>query len=184
MEDFDSTAVDIVKEFIDRQMSLESESPIDWGIHDVEITGAQGDETVTKFTIQTTVLTGYLYLVTHHVNTGEWKIFPFRDKRGIVDHDPVNHPSHYTSHPSGVECIDVTRHMSFNLGNVVKYCWRDGLKEDVPPIQDLEKAAWYLNDEIQRRKKEAAVQMRHETAKAIEQEVTAIKRTQHSERGA
>lgn len=63
-------------------------------------------------------------------------------------YDPVNKPEHYNSHPSGIECITVTRHMSFNLGNVVKYLWRDGLKDGVPDIQDLEKAAWYLNDEI------------------------------------
>jgi hypothetical protein len=65
-------------------------------------------------------------------------------------HDPVNHPSHYTSHPSGIECIQITRHMSFNLGNVVKYLWRAGLKDRAPTLQDLKKAAWYLNDEIQR----------------------------------
>lgn len=75
-------------------------------------------------------------------------------------HDPVNHPKHYTSHPSGVECIDVTRHMSFNLGNVVKYLWRSGLKDGAPTIQDLEKAAWYLNDEIGKMKK-AATGMRY-----------------------
>jgi hypothetical protein len=65
-------------------------------------------------------------------------------------HDPVNHPEHYTSHPSGVECIDVTRHMTFNIGNVIKYCWRSGLKGGNPSVQDLRKAAWYLNDEIRR----------------------------------
>lgn len=63
-------------------------------------------------------------------------------------HDPVNHPSHYTNHPSGVECITVTRHMSFNLGNVVKYLWRAGLKDHAPTLQDLRKARWYLADEI------------------------------------
>lgn len=63
--------------------------------------------------------------------------------------DPVNHPKHYTSHPSGVECIEVTRHMNFNLGNVVKYLWRAGLKNEAT-LEDLRKAAWYLNDEIQR----------------------------------
>jgi len=67
-----------------------------------------------------------------------------------VKNDPVNHPKHYTSHPSGVECIEITRHMNFNLGNVVKYIWRCDDKE--LPIQDLEKAAFYLNDEIKRRK--------------------------------
>ena len=73
---------------------------------------------------------------------------------GGVHHDPVHHPGHYTQHPSGVECIEVTRHMSFNLGNVVKYVWRSGLKDQAPTIQDLEKARWYLDDEIQKRKKE------------------------------
>jgi hypothetical protein len=70
------------------------------------------------------------------------------------DNDPVNHPAHYTSHPSGVECIEITRHMNFNLGNVVKYIWRAGMKDSAPTIQDLEKALWYLQDEINLRKKE------------------------------
>ena len=65
--------------------------------------------------------------------------------------NPVSHPSHYTSHPSGVECIQVTQHMSFNLGNVVKYVWRNGLKDSGgDDIQDLKKAQWYLNKEIER----------------------------------
>lgn len=65
-------------------------------------------------------------------------------------HDPVNHPAHYTSHPSGVECITITRHMTFNIGNVIKYVWRSGLKGEAPAVQDLKKAAFYLNDEIKR----------------------------------
>lgn len=60
--------------------------------------------------------------------------------------DAVNNPKHYTSHPSGVECLDVTRHMSFNLGNATKYIWRCDLKKDA--IEDLRKAIFYLNDEI------------------------------------
>lgn len=64
-----------------------------------------------------------------------------------MDNDPVNHPTHYTAHPSGVECIAVTEHMSFNLGNAVKYIWRYGRKNGV---QDLQKAAWYINREIER----------------------------------
>jgi hypothetical protein len=63
--------------------------------------------------------------------------------------DPVNHPKHYTSHPSGVECITVTEHMGFNLGNAVKYIWRADLKGNA--IEDLEKARFYLDDEIRRR---------------------------------
>lgn len=65
--------------------------------------------------------------------------------------DMVNNPPHYTSHPSGVECIDVVEHMSFNLGNVVKYCWRSGLKND--EIEDLKKARFYLDREIVRLEK-------------------------------
>lgn len=64
--------------------------------------------------------------------------------------EAVNHPSHYNEHPSGVECLDIIRHMNFNLGNVIKYVWRADLKEDA--IQDLEKAVFYLQDEIKRRK--------------------------------
>jgi hypothetical protein len=66
--------------------------------------------------------------------------------------DMVNHPPHYTSHPSGVECIQITEHMNFNLGNAVKYIWRAGLKTE-DPIRDLEKAAFYVRREIERRQK-------------------------------
>jgi len=64
--------------------------------------------------------------------------------------DPVNHPSHYTSHPSGIECIQITEHMGFNLGNAVKYIWRADLKSD-NPIEDLQKARWYIDREIAKR---------------------------------
>lgn len=69
-------------------------------------------------------------------------------------HDPVNHPSHYTSSPAacecglGIECIQVTEHMSFCLGNAVKYIWRAGEKGD--EIEDLTKARWYVDREIAR----------------------------------
>ena len=68
----------------------------------------------------------------------------------------VNHPKHYTSDPSGIECIDITRHRNFNIGNAIKYLWRAGLKEDKDrklidkQIEDLNKAVWYLVDEIHR----------------------------------
>ena len=67
--------------------------------------------------------------------------------------DNIEHPKHYTSHPSGIECIQITRHMGFNLGNAIKYIWRADLKNDA--LEDLEKAIWYLIDEIQKRKNEA-----------------------------
>ena len=71
---------------------------------------------------------------------------------GYLEHDdpdPVNHPSHYQSHPSGVECIQVTEHMDFLLGNIIKYVWRADHKNGV---QDLEKARWYLDRAINNRK--------------------------------
>lgn len=64
-------------------------------------------------------------------------------------HQPVEHPRHYTNHPSGVECIQITEHMGFNLGNAVKYIWRCDLKQD--DIEDLRKAKWYIEREITRR---------------------------------
>ncbi len=66
--------------------------------------------------------------------------------------DNINHPKHYTSHPSGVEAITVCEHMNFNLGNAFKYIWRADLKSDA--IEDLKKAAWYLQREIERRSKD------------------------------
>lgn len=79
-----------------------------------------------------------------------------RDNTG--DQDDINHPKHYTSHPSGVECIEVVEHLSFNVGNAIKYLWRCGLK--VSPtattiaemkedeLKDLQKAKWYIEREI------------------------------------
>ena len=64
-------------------------------------------------------------------------------------HDPVNHPKHYTTHPSGVECIQITEHMGFNLGNAMKYIWRADEKNDA--IEDLRKAVWYIQREIAKR---------------------------------
>ena len=69
-------------------------------------------------------------------------------------HESVNHPPHYLAHPSGVECIEVTEHMNFNLGNAIKYIWRAGLKSQ-NPIEDLSKARWYITREITRLNKES-----------------------------
>ena len=68
------------------------------------------------------------------------------------NYDAVNHPQHYTSHPSGVECIQITEHMGFNLGNAVKYIWRSDLKNDA--LEDLKKARWYIEREITKRERE------------------------------
>lgn len=71
-----------------------------------------------------------------------------------ITEDKVNHPSHYTSHPSGIECIQVTQHYNFCIGNAIKYLWRAGLKQEAgqdshaKQIEDLKKAIWYINKEI------------------------------------
>lgn len=68
--------------------------------------------------------------------------------------EKVNHPKHYNSHPSGIECIEIARHYCFSIGNAFKYLWRAGLKKDSElkdndkEIEDLEKAIWYINDRI------------------------------------
>ena len=80
------------------------------------------------------------------------------EKESIIDklvdslpefkHDFVNHPKHYCYHPSGIECIEITRHHDFAIGNAIKYLWRAGLKDSNNEIQDLKKAVWYIQDKI------------------------------------
>lgn len=68
--------------------------------------------------------------------------------------DPVNHPTHYASDPSGIECITITRHRNFLIGSAMKYLWRAGLKQDADKssrekeVEDLRKAVWYINERI------------------------------------
>lgn len=62
--------------------------------------------------------------------------------------ETVNHPNHYNSHPSGIECIQITEHFNFNIGNSIKYLWRAGLKNSA--LEDLKKASWYITREIKR----------------------------------
>lgn len=86
----------------------------------------------------------------------------------------VVHPKHYNSHPSGVECIAIVEHMTFNTGSAVKYCWRAGLKVDegvaltvdaadteaLARIKDLEKARWFLSREIEKLTKEQTARVK------------------------
>jgi len=62
--------------------------------------------------------------------------------------DVVERPKHYNSHPSGLEVIDLCEHLTFNLGNAVKYIWRAGMKND--EMEDLKKAHWYIKRELER----------------------------------
>lgn len=67
--------------------------------------------------------------------------------KAIIDN--IN-PNHYKSHPSGIECIRITEHFNFCLGNAIKYIWRAGLKDSTTTVEDLKKAKWYINNEIDR----------------------------------
>ena len=60
----------------------------------------------------------------------------------------INKPKHYTSHPSGVECIQIAEHHDFLIGNAIKYLWRAGIKSTDTEIQDLKKAIWYIERKI------------------------------------
>lgn len=78
-----------------------------------------------------------------------------RDSDGMAiwgESKTVDHPPHYNANPSGVECITVVEHMNFNIGNAIKYLWRAGFKGAI--IEDLKKASWYVDREIQRLAKE------------------------------
>jgi len=85
------------------------------------------------------------------INTGINRLSPMEDK--------VNSPSHYTGHPSGIECIDITEHYDFCVGNAIKYLWRAGLKKEAgvsdkeKEIEDLKKAAYYINRKIKQLEK-------------------------------
>lgn len=60
----------------------------------------------------------------------------------------INKPKHYTSHPSGIECIQIAEHHDFCIGNAIKYLWRAGIKTTDTEIQDLKKAIWYIERKI------------------------------------
>lgn len=79
------------------------------------------------------------------------------DEDGMFkDGDRVNHPSHYTwlKDLCGIEVIDITRHMDFDLGNAIKYLLRQGKKSEkgmsdrTKAVEDLRKAVFYINDKI------------------------------------
>ena len=78
-------------------------------------------------------------------------MFTMQDGTVVEKCDPVERPAHYTSHQSGIECIQITEHMNFCIGNAIKYLFRAGKKDGHEKyIQDLRKAVWYINREIER----------------------------------
>ena len=94
--------------------------------------------------------------------TGTMEYNEIQEDMANKANDMVNHPKWYTQHPSGVECIEITRHYCFSIGNAIKYLWRAGLKAEQgmqdrqKEIQDLEKAIWYINDRIKQLKEESS----------------------------
>jgi hypothetical protein len=71
-------------------------------------------------------------------------------------YEKIDHPDHYNSHPSGVECIDIIEHFNLNVGSAIKYAWRAGLKPGEATLDDLRKAHWYISREIERLTKHEA----------------------------
>lgn len=70
------------------------------------------------------------------------------------ERDMVNHPQHYTSHPKGIECIDVIEDNPFmNIGQAMRYLWRVSWGSKFNDMEDLMKARWYIDREISRREK-------------------------------
>lgn len=65
-------------------------------------------------------------------------------------YETVDHPPHYNAHPAGVECIAIIEHMTFSVGSAVKYLWRHGIKPGAGAAEDIRKAIWYLQRELER----------------------------------
>lgn len=84
----------------------------------------------------------------------------FPNNMNNLKDNKVDHPKWYTQHPSGIECIEITRHYCFAIGNAIKYLWRAGLKveegmtDKQKEIEDLEKAIWYIKDRVNQLKKD------------------------------
>jgi hypothetical protein len=106
--------------------------------------------------------------------------------------DNVNRPKHYISHPSGVECIDITRHYNFDIGNSIKYLWRCGLKEEngmqiiEKEIEDVRKAIWYEVDHIcmqinEIENEEMKRQLKEKTVNTLESLVDKVSRIREGE---
>lgn len=100
---------------------------------------------------------GYCWYVPYErlEKIGETDTKEAKEERMDTDKEMVNHPSHYTS--GKVECIDAIESATGDLtgieavctANVIKYVWRWKLKNGV---EDLEKASWYLNKLIEKKK--------------------------------
>lgn len=132
----------------------------DFYIEDVKF-ASQGN--IVKLSQKNTIVNINSNMIAEHIqkvlDNKEYFIEVKSTKDKIPVNDNVNHPKHYTNHPSGIECIEITRHYCFSIGNAIKYLWRAGLKTEEgmtnkqKEIEDLKKAIWYINDRIKQLEK-------------------------------
>ena len=94
---------------------------------------------------------GEQYPIQAHINKIRMQASPTTNVVKPYSTDTVNSPPHYTA--GGIETIDFieAKKLGYNLGNVIKYITRSDLKGD--KLENLEKAQWYLNREINNQKK-------------------------------
>ena len=81
-----------------------------------------------------------------HIEENKGVVFSGGGGASYTPPDPVNNPKHYTGHPSGIECIQISKFHSFCIGNAIKYIWRHEHKNN--PIGDLKKAIFYIEEQI------------------------------------
>ena len=96
--------------------------------------------------------------MSYNINIKDWLNYKKINNLKYMKEDKVNHPSHYTwlKKLCGIEVIDITRHLNFNCGNIVKYTLRNGRKKEEgysdldKQIEDMQKVEFYAKDEINR----------------------------------
>lgn len=105
-----------------------------------------------KHSARCTAIARYTGQRCRHRATPGATVCPSHGARASSEQAPeqVNHPRHYTSHPAGIECIDVIEWFTPNIANAVKYLWRHGQKAGQDADVDLRKAVWYIERERQR----------------------------------
>ena len=91
----------------------------------------------------------YFFQKSYHGSKHDPEVPYILQREEMSGDNVVEHPKHYTSHPSGIECIEITKHFNFCLGSAIKYIWRADSKGN--DIQDLRKAKQFIEFEIKRR---------------------------------
>ena len=86
-----------------------------------------------------------------------------------MENNAVDHPSHYGGKDNPYEAIKVIRawDANFAIGNALKYLSRAGKKDPNKTIEDLEKACWYINNEIEELRKEKVKELPYRNSSTI-----------------